>query len=105
MLFRSCFFTSRRPFCVSAPPSSARRPFYLCRPFSARVWDAKTGAELLVLKGHDEALKCVAVTPDGARVVTGSDDKTARVWDAKTGAELLCQRRLEPDPGSALSPI
>ena len=31
----------------------------------------------------------VAVTPDGARIVTGSDDKTARVWDAGTGAELL----------------
>ena len=28
------------------------------------------------------------MTPDGARIVTGSDDSTARVWDATTGAEL-----------------
>jgi len=24
----------------------------------------------------------VAFSPDGKRIVTGSDDKTARVWDA-----------------------
>ena len=28
------------------------------------------------------------MTPDGARIVTGSDDNTARIWDAKTGGEL-----------------
>ena len=27
-------------------------------------------------------------SPDGARVVTASDDKTARVWDARTGAPV-----------------
>jgi hypothetical protein len=31
----------------------------------------------------------VAVSPDGARIVTGSDDKTARVWDAKRGLLAL----------------
>jgi hypothetical protein len=31
----------------------------------------------------------VAVTPDGARIVTSSADKTVRVWDAHTGDELL----------------
>jgi tetratricopeptide (TPR) repeat protein len=30
----------------------------------------------------------VAVSPDGARIVTGSGDNTARVWDAKTFAAL-----------------
>jgi tetratricopeptide (TPR) repeat protein len=31
----------------------------------------------------------VAFSPDGARLVTASQDKTARVWDAQTGQQLL----------------
>ena len=34
-----------------------------------------------------------AFSPDGARIVTASQDKTARVWDAKSGKELA---RLRP---------
>ncbi len=32
------------------------------------------------LEGHESSVLAVAITPDGARTVTGSDDKTARVW-------------------------
>ena len=45
--------------------------------------------ELFLLKGHTGPVFSGAVTPDGARIVTGSDDKTARVWDASTGAGLF----------------
>jgi hypothetical protein len=31
----------------------------------------------------------VAVSPDGTRIVTGSEDQTAKVWDARTGQELM----------------
>ena len=41
-----------------------------------------------LLKGHTNAVRSIAVTSDGARIVTGSDDNTARVWDARTLAEL-----------------
>jgi tetratricopeptide (TPR) repeat protein len=60
--------------------------------FSARVWDAKTFAELAVLRGHTNPIWSVAVSPDGARIVTGSHDTTARVWDAKSFAELAVLR-------------
>lgn len=33
-----------------------------------------------VLKGHTGPVSSVAVTGDGARVVTGSDDRTVRIW-------------------------
>jgi small GTP-binding protein len=37
-----------------------------------------------VLKGHKEAVTCVAITPDGRRAVSGSDDCTVRVWDLES---------------------
>ena len=54
---------------------------------TARLWNAKTGAEMRVFEGHTKPVWAVAITPDGARIVTGSDDRTARVWDAHTGSE------------------
>jgi hypothetical protein len=59
---------------------------------TARVWDAKTFAELTVLTGHTNMVTSVAGSPDGARILTGSRDNTARVWDAKTFAELTVLR-------------
>ena len=37
---------------------------------------------------HEGPVNSAAFSPDGARVVTASDDKTARVWDATTGAPI-----------------
>jgi TPR repeat protein len=54
---------------------------------TARIWDARTGAQLAVLSGHDR-INFAAYSPDGSRIVTASDDTTARIWDARTGAEL-----------------
>ena len=43
----------------------------------------------LTLRGHgDGVVFSVAWSPDGQRIVTGSDDMTAKVWDAETGREL-----------------
>ena len=39
---------------------------------TARVWDAITGRELAVLRGHDGGLACAAFSPDGKRVLTFS---------------------------------
>jgi tetratricopeptide (TPR) repeat protein len=43
----------------------------------------------------------VAFSPDGKRVLTGSDDGTARVWDAQTGAEIA--RLLHEDEVNAVA--
>jgi WD40 repeat protein len=56
---------------------------------TAKVWDARTGAELLTLNGHTGSVHAVSFSPDGRRIVTGSWDFTAKVWDARTGTELL----------------
>ena len=55
---------------------------------SIAIWDANTGAQILLLKGHARQVSSVAITPDGSRIATGSEDNTARVWDGTTGMEL-----------------
>jgi TPR repeat protein len=55
---------------------------------TARLWDARSGASLAVLEGHQDWVTSAAFSPDGQRVVTASHDKTARLWDARSGASL-----------------
>ena len=42
-----------------------------------------------MLGGHTAAITAVAFSPDGTRVLTGSQDNTAKLWDAQTGKEIL----------------
>jgi WD40 repeat protein len=56
---------------------------------TVRIWDAATGAELAVFRGHRQPVSAVAFAPGGARVASASADGTARLWDAVTGKELL----------------
>ncbi|KIM20643.1 hypothetical protein M408DRAFT_43587, partial [Serendipita vermifera MAFF 305830] len=41
-----------------------------------------------VLSGHTNQVNCVAFSPDGTRVVSGSYDETLRLWDGVTGASI-----------------
>jgi WD40 repeat protein len=40
-----------------------------------------------LLRGHEASAHSAAFSPDGARIVTASLDRTARIWDAMTGTE------------------
>ena len=42
------------------------------------------------LAGHEGAVLCVAVSPDGALLASGGADRTVRVYRADTGAQLAC---------------
>jgi WD40 repeat protein len=58
----------------------------------ARVWDASTGRERLVLKGNDgrgSSIQAASYSRDGRQIVTASSLGIARVWDAVTGRKLL----------------
>ena len=43
----------------------------------------------LTLKGHSGGVCSVAFSPDGKRLVSGSEDRTIRLWDTATGTQLL----------------
>ena len=39
-------------------------------------------------QGHQDAVRSIAITPDGSKVISGRGDKTLRVWDITTGESL-----------------
>jgi WD40 repeat protein len=55
-----------------------------------------------VYKGHAQQVNCMALSPDGKTLLTGSFDRTARLWDVATGKEL---RKLEGQPGGVWSAV
>jgi len=40
------------------------------------------------LEGHHDHVQCVAYSPDGWRIISGSRDRTIRIWNAETGAGI-----------------
>jgi len=40
------------------------------------------------LRGHTGAVYAVAISRDGKRIVSGSEDNLVKIWDATTGAEV-----------------
>jgi WD40 repeat protein len=40
------------------------------------------------LEGHTGGVNSVAYSPDGQRIISGSDDNTIRIWDAVTGVAV-----------------
>ena len=54
----------------------------------AKVWDARTGSEILILIGHGISVDSAFYNPDGKNIVTTGADQTVKVWNAETGVEL-----------------
>jgi WD40 repeat protein len=71
---------------------------------TARIWDARLGAEVLCLRGHQKEVWGVAFAPDSGRVASGSEDGTVRVWETAGGRELACFCPGAPVYGVVFSP-
>jgi WD40 repeat protein len=57
-----------------------------------RVRDALSGKQLGVVRSAYLTVNDVALSPDGAFLVTGEQNGTARVWEVTTGRELAVFR-------------
>ncbi|MCI0699958.1 MAG: hypothetical protein L0241_02610, partial [Planctomycetia bacterium] len=85
-MFRNLRYRVRQSASVMINRRSDRRIVTGSADGTARVWDGKTGITLFELK-HTRGVTSVAVSADGARIVTGTWD-WVRVWDGKTGGAL-----------------
>ena len=46
------------------------------------------GRQVHTLQGHSDSVCVVTFSPDGTRVVSGSDDRLVKIWNTETGAEV-----------------
>ncbi|MBL8794373.1 MAG: serine/threonine protein kinase [Planctomycetia bacterium] len=86
---------------VSAPPPPAppvvapepprpepRERFWAAAP-SARVPEPRSN-QVRSFTGHEDAVTCLAFSPDGQWAASGSADRTIRLWEVASGREVRC---------------
>ncbi|HUC85705.1 MAG TPA: tetratricopeptide repeat protein, partial [Candidatus Acidoferrales bacterium] len=56
--------------------------------YTARIWDAQNGKQLMGPLQHTTPVNSAQFSPDGKRILTTTWGGTTRVWDAQTGAML-----------------
>jgi WD40 repeat protein/serine/threonine protein kinase len=56
--------------------------------WQARLWDTVTGTPRSEVLPHPKQVSAVAVSADGARLVTGAQDGMVRLWDAATSRPM-----------------
>lgn len=53
----------------------------------AIIWNAAEGSQTILSHDDRHSVRSVAISPDGAVVVTGDSQSTVRLWDMETGTE------------------
>jgi WD40 repeat protein len=48
---------------------------------AVQLWDVATSKRVARLTGHEGKVRCLAFSPDGTRLASGSYDQTVRLWD------------------------
>jgi WD40 repeat protein len=72
---------------------------------SVKIWDAKTGKLVATLKGHTDAVRCLAWTKDGKTLISGSYDHLIRTWDTTNWEQIaVLDEHIQGVIGVVISP-
>jgi len=74
-----------------------------CTAGTMRIWEV-SGDQVNVFEGHTASVNSVAFSPDGSRMVTGSDDNTARVWSRSGDVLYVLEGHAADVTSAAFSP-
>ncbi|MHC1766308.1 MAG: WD40 repeat domain-containing serine/threonine protein kinase [Verrucomicrobiia bacterium] len=73
--------------------------------FTVNLYDLTTGATTNLGPAHSDGIICIAASPDGRRLATGSSDERVVVWDLERGSiERVFQGNLIGTSSLAFSP-
>jgi WD40 repeat protein len=56
-------------------------------PSTLKVWDLETGTEVRSIPEYSGSVNTLAVSGDGMRAISGTDDNAIKIWDLDSGAE------------------
>ena len=72
---------------------------------SLAIFDASSGKQTAICKGHSDAIWSFTFSPDSSRLASGSEDQTACVWDAAKGTlQATCSGHTSKVVSTAFSP-
>ncbi|KAG1845674.1 quinon protein alcohol dehydrogenase-like superfamily [Suillus subluteus] len=69
-----------------------------------RIWDAKTSELVATLNGHAHMVNCLAWTPDGKTLISGSGDCSIRTWNTTTWKQIALLKHTDIVYAIAISP-
>ncbi|MFO0871938.1 MAG: serine/threonine-protein kinase [Pirellulales bacterium] len=74
-------FRHRPVFSADRKRLSASSPSH-----AIRVWEAETGTEICVLRGHKDFIATIEFSPDGRWLASASQDREVKLWDLADGS-------------------
>ncbi len=61
-----------------------------------KLWNVGTQKQILGFLGHGGAVNCVAFSPDGKWLASGSDDRSAKVWEVEALLAMVAPKPEKP---------